>query len=97
MSVIETSDDAAARAAAKRERVVTYLRKSRQLQERMKWIIAIGVVASLAMFVVMGPAWGIGFLVLTAIVGGTSFWITAGHIRDFKQTLRDLDDAAGGP
>jgi asparagine N-glycosylation enzyme membrane subunit Stt3 len=78
---------------AKRERVQGYLRKSRALQARMKVVIAVGVVASLALFAILGPAWGIGFLVLTGIVGGTSFWITAGHIRDFKQTLRDLEDA----
>ena len=90
-------DEAAARAAAKRERVVGYLRKSRALQERTKYIIAGGVVLSLALLILVGPAYGIGFLVLTAIIGFTGYWITAGHIRDFQATLRELDDTARPP
>ena len=87
-------DDAAARAAAKRERVVGYLRQSRALQERMKYVIAGGVVLSVALLVILGPAYGIGFLVLTGIIGFTGYWITAGHIRDFQATIREIDSAA---
>lgn len=87
------TDEAAVRAAAKRERVVGYLRKSRALQERMKFIIGGGVALSIALLVTLGPAYGIGFLVLTGIIGFTGYWITAGHIRDFQATIRDIDDA----
>ena len=91
----DPGDDPAARLAAKRERVVGYLRKSRALQARMKFVIAGGVVLSLALLIAMGPAYGIGFLVLTGIIGFTGYWITAGHIRDFQATIRDLDEQAG--
>ncbi|HUS63795.1 MAG TPA: hypothetical protein VMZ28_04590 [Kofleriaceae bacterium] len=83
--------DEAARAAAKRERVVGYLRKSRALQERMKFVIGGGVALSIALLVLLGPAYGIGFLVLTGIIGFTGYWITAGHIRDFQVTIGEID------
>ncbi len=91
------TDEAAARAVARRERVVGYLRKSRALQARMKFVIAGGVVLSVALLVIMGPAYGMGFLVLTGIIGFTGYWITAGHIRDFQVTIRELDEQLQKP
>ena len=65
-----SEDDTAARNLAKRERLVTYLVKSRTLQRRMKFVLAGGGALAVAFFIALGPTWFLGTLVLTGIVAG---------------------------
>jgi len=72
-----------------RETMEQYLRRSRRMQRRVRWLSIAGAVIPLAL--ILGDAPGMfAFLAgaVTAIFAVSGLWITQGHIQDFEQALR---------
>ncbi|HTE53952.1 MAG TPA: hypothetical protein VK698_24020 [Kofleriaceae bacterium] len=75
-----------------RKRLLEYTARSLLLQRRLKRALMIGVPAVVALAI--SPLDGTIVLICAAMLGtvvGVGFWITAGHIREWGQRLREMD------
>ncbi|HWM89094.1 MAG TPA: hypothetical protein VNO33_24755 [Kofleriaceae bacterium] len=81
-----------ARRPGERERLVRNTAKSRQLQRRLRVVLLAGIPVVLAL-VIAGLDGTIVLAVATTlgIVVGVGYWITAGHIREWRERLREID------
>lgn len=75
-----------------RERLLAWTARSRQLQARLKKVLIAGVPLVIALMISSLD----GTIVLICasmlfIVVGVGLWITAGHIREWAERLREMD------
>lgn len=71
---------------------MAYTARSRRLQERLKKALIAGVPVVIGLTI--SPLDGTIVLISAAmlfIVVGVGFWITAGHIREWAERLREMD------
>jgi hypothetical protein len=72
-----------------------YIAHSRAVQRGLRWLLAVGVVATIVLLLVGVGGASVFWLAVapTAIVCIIGFWITYGHIADFEKELHALDAA----
>jgi hypothetical protein len=73
----------------KRAELERYIANTRRTQKRLAVGLAIGVVVSIALALWRAPVGGAG-IGICALVALSGFWITAGHIVDFRNRINDL-------
>jgi hypothetical protein len=80
-----------------REQLIGYMARSRRLQGRLRKLLIASVLLVIALMI--APLDGtivLGCAATLAIVVGVGFWITAGHIREWTERLREIDRSARG-
>jgi len=73
------------------EELAADIAKSRAVQRKMRWVLAVGGVVAAGLWIA-GAGTGAGLIAaaVTAIVAGSGWWITNGHIQDFERQLATL-------
>ena len=75
---------------AERVRLNDYIESSLRVQRRLRAALALGIVVAALAWPIAGRGVGFGIAALTATVVGIGYWITTGHISDWRQRLDQL-------
>lgn len=73
----------------KRAELERYIANTRRTQKRLAKILAVGLAVSIALLFWKAPVGGAG-LAICAVTALSGFWITGGHIVDFRNRINDL-------
>jgi len=73
----------------KRAELERYIANTRRTQRRLATGLVIGVVVSIGLLLWRAPVGGAG-IAICAVVALSGFWITGGHIVDFRNRIADL-------
>ena len=76
--------------AAKRAELLGWIAKTRATQKRLGVAVVVAAVVSFALMIVWSGAVGGVSLATTAITALCGFWITGGHIMDFRNRLTEV-------
>lgn len=77
----------------RRAELRAWIAQTRRNQRILGFVIAGLVAISIALMMWRGDVGGIA-LAITTVIGFTGFWITAGHIADWRNKLAELDKPA---
>ncbi|HVK78625.1 MAG TPA: hypothetical protein VM734_35240 [Kofleriaceae bacterium] len=90
------TDDPASRASAERARLEGYIANSRRVRRRLA--VGLGVATPVAIGTIfVDRTLGFFAMLLVASVAVCGFWITWGHISDWRGRLAELDRKARPP
>lgn len=73
----------------KRAELERYIANTKRTQKRLAVGLVIGVVISIGLLLWRAPVGGAG-IAICAVVALSGFWITGGHIVDFRNRINDL-------
>jgi len=77
---------------AERERLTRFIAKSRSVQRRVKRIGLVGGLVVVALIIAgLDRLFWLSGAVLVAMVVGVGYWITAAHITEWVDRLREID------